>query len=264
MPLMSLADPDQVAAIVAQVAAEVILPRFRRLKTDEIHEKNPGDLVTVADREAEQRLIELLPPLLAGSLVMGEECVAADPRNLDCLFGDRPVWVIDPIDGTGNFVRGNQNFAVIIALVWRQETLQGWIYDPLLTQITYAVKGGGTWCGGARRSLEQRPVSGMVGSVARRDHDRLAKRGLTVRQLGSAAHEYLALLDGSLDFSCYRRLHPWDHAAGALMITEAGGKAATLDGQPYRPVPQPGNSLLMAPDEESWETLRELLAMAGE
>lgn len=259
MPLMSLADPDHVANIVAQVAAEVILPRFCRLKNDEIQEKNPGDLVTVADREAEQRLIELLPPLLAGSLVMGEECVSADPRNLDCLSGDHPVWVIDPIDGTGNFVRGNQNFAVIIALVWRQETIQGWIYDPLLGQITYAVKGGGTWCAGTRRKLEARPVSGMIGCVARRDHERLAARELKVRHIGSAAHEYLALLDGSIDFSCYRRLHPWDHAAGTLMITEAGGKAATFDGQPYRPLPQ-SSSLLMAPDDESWETLRELLA----
>ncbi len=260
MPLMSLADPDKVANIVAQVAADVILPRFCRLKNDEIQEKNPGDLVTVADREAEQRLSELLPPLLAGSLVMGEECVAADPRNLDCLSGEHPVWVIDPIDGTGNFVRGNQNFAVIVSLVWRQETVQGWIYDPLLAQTTYAVKGGGTWYGGKRRRLEARPVSGMVGSVARRDHDRLAERGLKVRHIGSAAHEYLALLDGSLDFSCYRRLHPWDHAAGTLMITEAGGKAATFDGKLYRPVPQTGNSLLMAPDDDSWETLRELLA----
>jgi fructose-1,6-bisphosphatase/inositol monophosphatase family enzyme len=259
MPLMSLADPDKVANIVAQVAADVILPRFCRLKNDEIHEKNPGDLVTVADREAEQRLIELLPPLLPGSLVIGEECVSADPGNLDCLAGDAPVWVIDPIDGTGNFVRGNQNFAVIVALVRGQETLQGWIYDPLLAQITYAVKGGGTWCGGTRRLLESRPVSGMIGSVARGDHDKLTERGLKVRQFGSAAHEYLALLDGSLDFSCYRRLHPWDHAAGTLMIAEAGGKAATLDGKRYRPLPQPGNSLLMAPDEGSWETLRELL-----
>jgi fructose-1,6-bisphosphatase/inositol monophosphatase family enzyme len=256
---MSLVDPVLVSKIVAEVAAEVILPRFRCLKTSEIEEKNPGDLVTVADREAEQRLIERLPPLLEGSLVMGEECVSADPRNLDCLSGDRPVWVIDPIDGTGNFVRGNQNFAVIIALTLRQETLQGWIYDPLLGQVTYAIKGGGTWHGNKRRRLEARPVSGMVGSSARRDHPTLVQRGLTVRQIGSAAHEYLALLDGSLDFSCYRRLHPWDHAAGTLMITEAGGKAATMDGKPYRPVPQPGNSLLMAPDEESWETLRDLL-----
>ena len=257
---MSLVDPVKVSNIVAAVAADVILPRFRCLDSSEIHEKNPGDLVTVADREAEQRLIELLPPLLAGSLVMGEECVAADPELLDCLAGEQPVWVIDPIDGTGNFVRGSQNFAVIVALVVRQETVQGWIYDPLKQQMTHAVKGGGVWRDGARRTLNPRPVAGMAGSVARRDHACLARHGLTVRQLGSAAHEYLALLDGGLDFSCYRRLHPWDHAAGTLMITEAGGKAATFDGAPYRPLPQPGNSLLMAPDAVSWDDLREILS----
>ena len=256
---MSLVDPENVTTIVAEVAADVILPKFRHLSGSEIEEKNPGDLVTVADREAEQRLIERLPSLLDGSLVMGEECVSADPGRAACLMGDRPVWIIDPIDGTGNFVRGNPNFAVIVALVQNRETIQGWIYDPLLGHMTHAVKGQGTWRGGTRRTIEARPLAGMAGSVARRDTERVAGRGLTVRQLGSAAHEYLALLDGSLNFSCYRRLHPWDHAAGVLMIQEAGGKAALLDGSPYRPVPQSGNTLLMAPDEGSWEELREIL-----
>jgi len=256
---MSLVDPEKVSNIVGEVAGSVILPRFRCLDSAEIEEKNPGDLVTIADREAEQRLIELLPPLLRGSLVMGEECVSADPGRAACLYSDKPVWVIDPIDGTGNFVRGNQNFAVIIALVVKQETVQGWIYDPLLGQMTYAVKGGGTWCAGSRRRIKPRPVEGMSGSVARRDYEHLHRRGLTVRQIGSAAHEYLSLLDGSLDFSCYRRLNPWDHAAGVLMVEEAGGKAALLDGSPYRPVPQTGNSLLMAPDEDSWDELKDLL-----
>ena len=254
---MSLVDPSKVANIVARVAAEVILPRFLHLDSSEIQEKNPGDLVTIADRQAEQRLIEALPPLLDGSLVMGEECVAADPDLLGCLAGERPVWVIDPIDGTGNFVRGSPNFAVIVALVSGQQTVQGWIYDPLTAQTTYAVKGGGTWRAGERRLFMPRKV--RTGSVARRDHPKLEQRGMQPRQLGSAAHEYLALLEGTLDFSCYRRLHPWDHAAGTLMVTEAGGKAATLDGEPYRPVPQPGNSLLMAPDQESWEMLKDLL-----
>lgn len=257
---MSLVAPEKVANIVAEVAGSVILPRFRRLESAEIEEKNPGDLVTIADREAEELLSELLPPLLPGSLVMGEECVSVDPGRTACLDTDQPVWIIDPIDGTGNFVRGNQNFAVIIALVVKQRTLQGWIYDPLLGQMTYAVKGGGTWYEGKRRAIHRRSIDSMAGAVARRDYDRLIARGLTMRQIGSAAHEYLSLLDGSLDFSCYRRLNPWDHAAGVLMVEEAGGKAALLDGSPYRPVPQTGNSLLMAPDEESWNDLKELLA----
>lgn len=257
---MSLVDPEKVTNIVAEVAGNVILPRFRCLDSTEIEEKNPGDLVTVADREAEQRLSELLPPLLPGSLVMGEECVSADPTRAACLSSDQPVWVIDPIDGTSNFVRGNQNFAVIIALVVKQQTVQGWIYDPLLTQMTFAVKGGGTWFQGTRRAIQPRAFAGMAGSVAHRDYDRLRQNGLTVRQIGSAAHEYLSLLDGSLDFSCYRRLNPWDHAAGVLMVEEAGGKAALLDGSPYVPVPQTGNSLLMARDAESWDELRDLLS----
>jgi fructose-1,6-bisphosphatase/inositol monophosphatase family enzyme len=157
-------------------------------------------------------------------------------------------------------VRGNQNFAVIIALVLRQETVQGWIYDPLLRQMSWAVKGYGTWCEGHRRTIRPRAVATMAGSVARQDCKRVTDYGLTVRQLGSAAHEYLSLLDGSLDFSCYRRLNPWDHAAGVLMVEEAGGKAGLLDGSPYLPVAQTGNTLLMAPDARSWNELNGLFA----
>lgn len=255
---MVLADPEKIAAIIAGVAQNIILPRFRALGDGQIHEKNPGDLVTIADIEAEQELAKQLTAQLPGSLVVGEESVAADETALDRLNSDAPVWIIDPIDGTSNFVKGKAQFGVIVALVQRQETLQGWIHDPLLYRTTHAVKGGGTWCGSRRLQISAAPWESMIGASAWKDRLRLERAGLTQRQFGSAAHEYLALLDGTLDFACYRRLHPWDHAAGVLLHGEAGGFAGLLEGGPYRPMPQKG-SLLMAPDHATWSALRDLL-----
>lgn len=255
---MTIVDPEKVAAILDEVSREVILPRFRALGDQDVREKNPGDLVTIADTEAELHLSQRLMALLPGSTVVGEEGVAEDPSVLDRLGGQAPVWIIDPIDGTGNFVKGKAEFAIIVALVVNQTTIQGWIHDPLLFRTSLAVQGAGSWCGGHRVRVSTDRSAPLTGATAWGDRATLAKAGLGLRQLGSAAHEYLALLDGSLDFSCYRRLHPWDHAAGVLMYSEAGGIAACLDGSAYRPVPQPG-SLLMAPDQLNWNSLAGLL-----
>lgn len=259
---MAIVAPELVTKILDEVSRDVILPRFRALGAQDIREKNPGDLVTIADTEAERELARCLVELLPGSRVVGEEGVSADPALLTLLAESAPVWVIDPIDGTGNFVKGKSEFAIIVALVQNQTTLQGWIHDPLLFRTSFAVKGSGAWCDGRRVRISNDRSVPLIGATAWRDRPTLEKAGLALRQLGSAAHEYLALLDGSLDFTCYRRLHPWDHAAGVLIYGEAGGIAACLDGSAYRPIPQDG-SLLMAPDAPSWRSLADLLSPAG-
>src|SRR5262249_31532208 len=115
---MTLAvDPAAVIALMREVAATHILPRFRKLAAHEIHEKAPGNLVTIADLEAERALTPALTALIPGSLVVGEEAVAHDPAILDRLAGDDPVWVVDPVDGTQNFTKAVPCFAVIVALV---------------------------------------------------------------------------------------------------------------------------------------------------
>src|SRR6185437_792815 len=101
---------------------EEVMPRFEKLESGDISEKGPGDLVTVADIAAEHRLTPALRGLLPGSLVVGEEAVAADPAVLALLDGDDYVWVVDPIDGTANFAAGIPLFAVMVALIRRGET----------------------------------------------------------------------------------------------------------------------------------------------
>src|ERR1700675_4019087 len=145
-----LPDSDKVARLLAEIAAEEVMPYFEKLGRDDIREKKPGDLVTIADVATERRLTPLLTDLLPGSRVVGEEAVAADPGVLDALADTAPVWLLDPIDGTANFAAGTPIFAVMVALVREGETVMSWIHDPVTRRTASAVAGEGAWHDGRR------------------------------------------------------------------------------------------------------------------
>ena len=101
----------KVVAVIQETAAEIILPRFKALTTEQIKEKSgPGDLVTIADIEAEEKLSKAFKQLLIGSKVVGEETTSKKPETINLLGSESLVWVIDPIDGTKNFTKGNHLF----------------------------------------------------------------------------------------------------------------------------------------------------------
>src|SRR5690242_20626479 len=109
-------DLEKVSAIIRHVSETEVMPRFNNLQKSEIREKHPGDFVTVADEASEREFTKLLSGLLPGSLVVGEEAVSKDLSVLEKLKDDKPVWVIDPIDGTYNFSHGRSKFGILIAL----------------------------------------------------------------------------------------------------------------------------------------------------
>lgn len=249
----------EVTEVIRSVAKAEILPRFRNLQAHQIREKSPNNLVTEADVEAEKALEKGLTALLPGSVVVGEEAVAADHRVLEALGGDAPVWILDPVDGTANFAHGRATFGVIVALVQGGRTLAGWIHDPI-TDLTATVQAGqGAWIGDRRlRVAPAGPLSAMTGSLGYRRSKRLAEKVERLVRQGAIAHDYLDLAQGRIHFAHYRKLMPWDHAAGVLMVQEAGGVARLIDGSPYWPFPSQVG-LLLAPDEASWHALRPLL-----
>src|SRR5260370_28988248 len=110
-------DSEKVRRLIAEVADAEVMPRFEKLETGDISEKSPGDFVTIADVASERRLTPALRDLLPGSLVVGEEAVAADPAVLDLLAGDDPVWGVDPVDGTANFAARTPIFAIMVGRV---------------------------------------------------------------------------------------------------------------------------------------------------
>ena len=261
---------DRVTALIVETAAEEVMPRFRMLEADEVQEKNPGELVTVVDVAVEKRLTAALIDLLPGSLVVGEEGVAENPNLLDGLVTeDRYAWIIDPIDGTGNFADGHEPFAVMVALVKGQEILAGWIHDPCSGKTAVGEQGGGAFIDGVRQSVStKKTLSEMRGSlhgsrwgpVELRERVLEARRTLDiVRSLHCAGHEYLRLLTGEMDFTFFTRTKPWDHIPGTLLHAEAGGYNRLLDGAPYRPSDYDASGILMAPNEATWQSLREVL-----
>jgi fructose-1,6-bisphosphatase/inositol monophosphatase family enzyme len=250
---------DRVIATLREVGESTILPRFNRLSKAEVRSKtHAGDLVTIADEEAEVKLTEAFKILLPGSVVVGEEAVSRDRNILNHLNGDAPVWIVDPVDGTKNFVAGVGRFAMIVALVRDGETVMGWIHDPLAGETLIAERGAGTWrtkSSGVAERLRLPPAPTDLAEMITAHHHKnfgpyLGKFKRNVH-LGSAAHDYWAAVDGRVHIVTYRRLRPWDHAAGVLIHTEAGGFNALLSGQPYRPVVDV-ESLLCAPTPEAW------------
>ncbi|SEE73021.1 fructose-1,6-bisphosphatase [Streptomyces sp. 3213] len=230
---------------IRKAAAAEIMPRFRQLAAHEIDQKSgPHDLVTDADRNAERHLTQVLGALLPGSVVVGEEAVHADPETYEALQGDAPVWIVDPVDGTRQFVRGETGFCTLVALARQGELLASWTYAPARDQLATAVKGGGAFLDGVRlRPGAPDPARDLEVATSHPDYTTDAQKrallglwadGVRTRPCGSAGLEYLAIAKGELDATAFSWEAAWDHAAGLLLVEEAGGVHLTLTGEPFR------------------------------
>lgn len=260
---------DRVESIVRDVAATVVVPKFRALAEGEIEEKAPGELVTVADREAERVLAQRLTALLPGSLVVGEESVAADPVVLDLLKGPEPIWVIDPIDGTANFAAGREPFALMVALVQAGQPLLAAIFEPMADLMSLAELGSGAFINGVRGTMETDPVAtaDLRGSALSRFlppelRTRVEAGRSTIGALlpghHCAAREYPDVIRGVQHFTLFWRALPWDHVPGTLLVREAGGTVRRFNGDDYD-LTVSGQGLLVARDEEVFRQVHQAL-----
>ncbi len=262
---------EPVAAAMRHAAQLAILPRYRRLDRHEIEEKSAGELVTQADREAEAILTPILQALVPGSRVVGEEAAAAHPEILHGL-DDGLVWLVDPVDGTSNFVSGEGPFGVMVGLLERGQTSACWILDPVTGSEYRARKGFGATHNG--RSIERsaprstavhaRDLHGAIltrflpADIRSRVEQGRHRLGETTSGMLCAGAEYPAIASGEQDFALFWRTLPWDHAPGALLVTEAGGHVARPDGSVY--VPGDGKSgLLVAGNAAVWDEVHKAL-----
>ncbi len=136
--------------LLKDVAEEVINPRFRSLAAEQIDEKNPGDLVTVADHEAEERITAALHSAYPDALVLGEEATASDPALLERFRSADHAFTVDPVDGTKNFVHGKKDHAVMVAELRSGDVVRGWIWQPQHELAYVAERGAGAWRNGER------------------------------------------------------------------------------------------------------------------
>lgn len=227
---------EKIIPIVRQ-AGEIVLSAHD--VWSQTHEKSSAaDLVTEYDLAVERFLKDKLPPLMPGSLFFGEE----EKENASPLTGW--VFIVDPIDGTTNFVRGLKQSAISVALAHDGAVEYGVVYDPYKDEMFSAKRGGGAFLNARPIHVSQRPLSEGVFGMGTAIYDRqflaptmrvteqLFRRSCDFRRLGAAALDLCGVACGRLDLFFEYSLSPWDHAAGGLILTEAGGVISTLEGAP--------------------------------
>lgn len=271
-------DLRELADKVRQAAWQEILPRFQEVRDLDVRAKaDATDLVTVADEAAERFLKREIERMMPGALFVGEESASQDPGLLDRLDHVETAVVVDPLDGTANFVAGMPLFGVMAAVVRHGKPLAGIIYDPMSDDWVMAEQGGGAFLirpDGTERRLvvsAPAPLPDMIGYVSTDFLPPAIKPDILARLAKArmfsshrcAAHMYRAFAGGNGHFLMLDRLTPWDHLAGTLIATEAGAYVACLDGRPYDASKRTG-ALLAATDPDSWQVLaREIFAHDG-
>jgi myo-inositol-1(or 4)-monophosphatase len=239
-----------VAMTAAQLGGEVLRRYFRALSPEQVNEKARNDYVSAADRASEEIIAAFLQRETPEFGLLAEETGASGAA------GAR--WVVDPLDGTANFIHSFPHFAVSVALVDGVRVLVGAVYDPMRDEMFSAGRGVGAWCNGRRLSVTGRAglagaflttgfpfrVHRMLDLYLRVFHD-VFLRVAAIRRPGAAAldlaHTAAGIFDGFFEFC----LSEWDIAAGALLVREAGGVVTNLDGD--RGIFENGNVVAAAP-----------------
>lgn len=245
----------EVGALVRHAAMTAIMPRFGQLRACDVEEKTPGEVVTIADHEAEEILTEGLKKILPDVRVIGEEACELEASLMQGLDKGL-VWIVDPLDGTANFAAGRPPFAMMVALLQDGETIGSWILDPLADRLAVAERGSGAWINGTRlhtssAMIDLDQLCGIVSTafIPAPELGVVDRLRAAVRQIyptaRCAGHEYPLVASGARHFNLYWRTLVWDHAPGALLLTEAGGSVTHLDGAPYHPA-RPRTGLLLA------------------
>ena len=239
------------ASPLLQVMIDAARKAGRRLKRDfgevselQVSRKGPSDFVSKADLQAEETLVAELSKARPGYGFLAEERGAVEGTD------KTHTWIIDPLDGTTNFLHGLPHFAVNIALERRDAGVVASVtYNPATDELFWAEKGRGAWLGdtkrlrvAARRDLSDVILATGIPFQGKPGHARFLKelhqfsaRVAGVRRFGSAALDMAYVAAGRFDGYWERDVQPWDVAAGALLITEAGGIVTTADGQPWTP-----------------------------
>jgi len=208
-----------------------------------IHHKGRVDLVTDTDRKVEEYIIKTLAARFPTSRFLAEE--SSDSQSE--VLSDEPTWVIDPIDGTTNFVHKFPVFCVSIALAMSGKVVVGVVYNPLLNELFTATLGGGSFLNGTpihvahADSLDKAVIATNVGVdrtpegaefLTKNIKNLLLNNVRSIRCSGSSAWEMSSVASGRLDAFYEKGIHSWDIAAASLIVTEAGGMVAGMDGTP--------------------------------
>ena len=239
---MNEINDNDIKEILFQISKKIILPKYQNLKSSDIKYKNNLDLVTSVDIEVENKLKKILLSLLPNSLFVGEESFFEDPTIIENYNKKKFCWTIDPIDGTNNFVKGGEKFAVMLALTFKEKIIQSWIYKPLTEEFTYAKLDGGAYVNDFKIiNSKEIDISNPVGSISSKYWDNnylnkitsLKKIFNNINSYRCIGFEYVDIAKGQRNFSILSKLSPWDHIPGILIVRESGGQVKHFDESSY-------------------------------
>ena len=218
-------------------ASKVIIRDFGEIENLQIQSKHVGDFVTSADLKVEQSILETLKYYYPDANYLTEES--------GHIKGDGETIIIDPIDGTSNFIHGIPHVAIVIAKMINNEITDGVVYNPILNEFYWASLGKGSWCNNKRLRVSKRheltnclvgtgiPFSDRVYDRFYTELDNLAKKTAGIRRLGSAALDLAYVSSGKIDGYWERDLNLWDICSGVLLVKEAGGRISEPNGNKW-------------------------------
>ena len=228
--------PKELAISVAKEAGRILRDNIGKIQSEHVEDKNPFDYVTEIDRSCEQLIIKSIKKYYPDHAILAEESGASSNKNRFC-------WIIDPLDGTTNFIHGVAHSAISIALQEANEIVLGVIYDPYRDELFYAEKGKGAYCNADRISVSsQGNINNcLIGTgfpfKSRQFLDRywrvlseIFMEVSGIRRTGSAALDLCYVACGRFDGFWELKLSPWDIAAGSIIVNESGGKITDFEG----------------------------------
>ena len=205
----------------AEKASKILIRDFGELENLQVSSKGPTDFVTNSDKKVEKIIIEELSKSRKKFSILSEEI--GEIKNSD----KDNYWIIDPIDGTTNFLHGIPHFAISIALKTKNEIVSGLIFDPIKNEMFYAEKNSGAYFNNQRiRVSKKKNLNECLFATGGKDE---TKNNLNIRKSGSAALDMAYVGAGRYDGYFQKNLNIWDIAAGIIITKEAGGKINDID-----------------------------------
>ncbi len=230
---------DQVIRLLREIAQTEVMPRFLRVHAERKHDGTP---FTEADLATQDALARELPKILPCP-VLGEEMLPEQQARLWDDASASGIWVVDPIDGTTNFIHGLPYFAISVAFMKDGKSDIGVIYNPVADEMFYAARGHGAYMNGIRLPLKASPehINDTIAAVeikylrSGKLSTRLSSTAPfgSLRNLGASTLDWCNLAAGRYDLYLHGGQRLWDYAAGALILEEAGGSACTLASDDY-------------------------------
>ena len=222
---------DDIREILYNISNKIILPSFGNLSNNQISYKSGKDIVTEIDIKVEKELYSHLSKMIKNSNFVGEETYSKDPSILNYYLSDNYCWTVDPIDGTSNFAKSKERFAVMVSLTKKRQIIQSFIYKPIGEEFMFADKTGTFFNNKKIKLSANKSIEQSIGSISTKYWDDNRKEKLVaikdkfknISSYGSIGCEYFDIVCGIRDFALLSRLYPWDHIPGVFIVRQAGG-----------------------------------------